>query len=69
MAMISDVLHDARKKIEEYLDDPTFKRCYEAPELRGEIEKCLREMVRVQRILDAPPVDALPPDVLRGTSH
>jgi hypothetical protein len=50
--MISDTLFDAREEIQRYLNDDILGACYKDPSIRAEIEKCLAEMERMQKLLD-----------------
>lgn len=50
--MISDVLFDAREKIESY--EAEFPQCYSG-EIRGRIAAVKASMLDLQRVLDAPP--------------
>jgi hypothetical protein len=52
VAMISDVLHEARQAIEEYQANDTFSRCYEG--LREEIGVVKELMEALQLYLDFP---------------
>jgi hypothetical protein len=49
---ISDVLFEAALEIKECLNNGIGK--YDDPQIRAEIDKCLAEMERVQRLLDSP---------------
>jgi hypothetical protein len=53
--MISDVLAEAHKDIQSYLDDPIYASIYSV-ELRAEIRRVIAAMVSLREKLDRPPL-------------
>lgn len=57
--MISDVLHEAVRNMDEYLEEPTYASVYEGA-LRDRILTLRSEMVELVNYLDTPPDHTTP---------